>query len=209
MSNNTKHSLKLVNGKPVIKKNGSKILYKTTNGSVLATRNQLNANSIQLLEKYEANGQQSPVNEAKVNEAKVNEAKVNEVKVNEVKVNEAKVNKAKVNEAKVNAVNTTTVNATTLQPESRSNGQPKHYYTVTENDNGKLCTIIYTTLDEAKQAKPGKSIVHIIYADGHYTKGPESTNAANVAVTKGGRTRRNKKVQRKLKTQRKYKSQRK
>jgi len=87
-----------------------------------------------------------------------------------------------------------------------SNGQSKNYYSVTENDNGKLCTIVYKTLDEAKQANPGKSIVHIIYANGHYTKGPDSTNAA---VTKGGRTRRSKKVQRKSKTQRKYKSKRK
>ena len=69
--------------------------------------------------------------------------------------------------------------------------------------------MIYDTKEaaqKAQQAKPGLPIVHIIDTNGTYTKGPESTIAA---VAKGGRTRRNKKVQRKSKTQRKHKSKRK
>ena len=80
----------------------------------------------------------------------------------------------------------------------------KDYYTITEKNGDKLCTMIYKTLEEAQQAKPGLPIVHIIDTNGTYTKGPNSTN-----VAKGGRTRRNKKVQRKSKTQRKHKSKRK
>ena len=64
--------------------------------------------------------------------------------------------------------------------------------------------MIYDTKEAAQNAQPNLPIVHIIDTNGTYTKGPNSTN-----VAKGGRTRRNKKVQRKSKTQRKHKSKRK
>jgi len=119
------------------------------------------------------------------------------------KVANAAVAAVNANIEAVAAVNANAVppTGTPLDPASRSTVS-EEYFTVTTKDGTKFSTSIYKSLEEAQTE--GKPIVHIIYANGHYTKGPKSTNA-----TKGGRTRRNKKVQRKSKTQRKYKSHRK
>ena len=118
--------------------------------------------------------------------------------------------------ASTEATAATATAATPLDPaSSSSSNQSKHYFTITEkNPAGQLYTMIYKTLNAAQIAQEdGKvhsdlPIVHIIDTNGTYTI-KSTAPTPNSVVAKGGRTRRNKKVQRKSKTQRKHKSKRK
>jgi hypothetical protein len=210
----TNGNAKPSNGKPSNANPANEVKEEKTNGNAKPA----NGNPANEVKEEKTNGNAKPSNGNPANENPANEVKEEKTNGNAKPANGNLKNVKPANSANEVKEEKANGNPTTpLDPSSSSiisknnktnasNGQSKHYYTVTEKNGNIFSTSIYDTLPAAQTENPNKSVVHIVNNNGTYTKGPDSTN---VAVTKGGSTRRNKKVQRKLKTQRKYKSYRK